>query len=161
MAALEEEVFALTPGFFWCGGCGTASREITESEANAVISRLHGYIVGGGTAMDAMDSVAWFLEVFARYHYNGTCQCRPARSARPAIPHEGFHLYRLWAEDDRLLYVGVSTRLRARLRSHRRKLGDLIHRVTWEEHPDAVAMLAAEREAIREEYPALNKASVG
>lgn len=80
---------------------------------------------------------------------------------RVGLPRKGFHLYRLWAQDDRLLYVGVSTRLNARIKSHSRSLGDLIARVTWEEHPSADAMLAAEREAIRDECPALNKAGIG
>ena len=76
------------------------------------------------------------------------------------IPRAGFHLYRLWGEDDRLLYVGVSTRLANRLKSHYRRWGDLIKAVSWEEHPDERAMLAAEREAVRDEDPALNKALV-
>jgi predicted GIY-YIG superfamily endonuclease len=88
-------------------------------------------------------------------------EANPARLPPPAPPRKGFHLYRLWAADGRLLYVGVSTRLAARLRSHKRRHGDLIDHVTWEEHSDAAAMLAAEREAIREENPALNKAGIG
>lgn len=43
----------------------------------------------------------------------------------------------------------------------RRTWGDLVARVTWEEHPDARSMLAAESAAIRAECPALNKAGVG
>lgn len=78
----------------------------------------------------------------------------------PEAPSQGFHLYRLWAEDGRLLYVGVSTCLRDRLRSHRRRWGDLIAGVTWEAHSDARSMLEAEREAIVNEDPAFNKAGV-
>lgn len=79
----------------------------------------------------------------------------------PLPPAAGFHLYRLWASDGRLLYVGVSTVLRQRLKAHERRWGDLIASVTWEEHADERAMLDAEREAIRDEHPALNKAAVG
>ena len=77
---------------------------------------------------------------------------------QPRAPNRGFFLYRLWSDDDRLLYVGVSTRLRNRLATHQRRWGDLIGSVTWEEHPDEVSMLLAERVAVRDEDPALNKA---
>jgi hypothetical protein len=79
----------------------------------------------------------------------------------PELPSSGHVLYRLWAADGRLLYVGVSRRPRARIRSHHRKWGDLIAKVTWESHPDERSMLAAERQAIRDEHPALNRALVG
>lgn len=75
-------------------------------------------------------------------------------------PAVGFHLYRLWCPDGRLLYVGVSTRLRARLRAHQRRWPDLWDHATWEAHPDAAAMLAAEREAISAECPAMNSATI-
>lgn len=84
---------------------------------------------------------------------------RPPR--RIPLPAPGFHLYRLWSADGRLLYVGISTNLPARIRVHRARWGDLIDRVTWEEHPDERAMLAAERRAITDEDPAFNKASIG
>lgn len=77
------------------------------------------------------------------------------------VPSAGFHLYRLWAADGRLLYVGVSTCLSARLRVHRKRWGDLIDHATWEAHPDERAMLDAERQAITDEDPALNRASIG
>ncbi len=83
----------------------------------------------------------------------------PDLPEQPA-PNSGCFLYRLWASDGRLLYVGVSTRLRNRLASHQRRWGDLIGSVTWEEHPDERSMLAAEAEAIANEDPALNKAGV-
>ena len=72
-------------------------------------------------------------------------------------PKDGFHLYRLWTAEHRLLYVGVSIRLRNRLAVHRRRLGDLWEVATWEEFDTAAAMLAAEVEAIATENPALNK----
>jgi hypothetical protein len=78
-----------------------------------------------------------------------------------AVPSSGFYLYRLWAADDRLLYVGVSTNLSARLRVHRARWGDLIDHVTWEEQPDERTMLAAERQAITNEDPAFNRAAIG
>jgi hypothetical protein len=84
----------------------------------------------------------------------------PPEPAQPDPPAGGFHLYRLWAEDGRLLYVGVSTRLRARLRVHHKRWGDLIHHATWEAHDSERAMLEAERQAVRDEDPALNRALV-
>jgi len=83
------------------------------------------------------------------------------RNKADGIPSTGFHLYRLWASDGRLLYVGVSVHLSARLRVHRARWGDLIARETWEEHPDERAMLAAERRAITDEDPAFNQAGIG
>jgi hypothetical protein len=77
------------------------------------------------------------------------------------VPSSGFYLYRLWGVDGRLLYIGVSTRLSARLRVHRSRWGDLIHHVTWDEHVDEGSMLAAERKAITDEDPAFNKAGIG
>lgn len=76
-------------------------------------------------------------------------------------PREGLYLYRLWTEDDRLLYVGISRCLNNRLATHRRKWGVLVHHATWEEQPDVPTMLAAERHAIADEHPALNIAEVG
>lgn len=73
---------------------------------------------------------------------------------------DGFYVYRLWSRDTRLLYVGVTVRPAARLRTHQRRWGHLIASVTWERHPDAESMLEAERIAICQEYPALNKVGV-
>lgn len=90
-----------------------------------------------------------------------TGQRNYAPRRRDSIPSSGFHLYRLWDANDRLLYVGVSTNLSARLRVHRKRWGDLIDHATWEAHPDERAMLDAERQAITDEDPALNRASIG
>lgn len=72
-------------------------------------------------------------------------------------PASGFHLYRLWTPDARLLYVGVTTRLRQRLRTHQRHFGTEMKSATWQEFPDSASMLAAEAAAIRDECPAINK----
>lgn len=78
------------------------------------------------------------------------------------LPARGrFVLYRLWGEDQRLLYIGVSRNVPARIRTHQGTWGDLIVSVTTEEFEDAAAMFAAEREAIRAELPALNCQGVG
>ena len=86
------------------------------------------------------------------------CRCDEARRAAvsPRPPRSGLYLYRLWTEDGRLLYVGVSSRLRARLASHRRRWPDLWTDATWEEHPDEISMLTAEATAIADEDPAMN-----
>lgn len=156
---MRRAIFGALPGFDWCGGCGTATREITEQEATDTISMLYLHVLDGGSAVETLDGATWFMETFQRYRLRGTCRCR--REAKEVVPNDGFYLYRLWSADDRLLYVGVSVKLRARLRTHRRKMADLIDHVTWEEHLDAASMLVAELEAIRSEHPALNKAGVG
>lgn len=84
----------------------------------------------------------------------------PPVPPEPKVPSSGFHVYRLWAADGRLLYVGSSMALRARLKRHRDKWGDLIASVTWDEYDDARSMLDAERLAIQSELPALNRALV-
>jgi predicted GIY-YIG superfamily endonuclease len=115
------------------------------------------------SAVDILRFIADVLELQRRGASPTGCEyCGPVLPEIPLNPPMGgFHLYRLWTEDRRLLYVGVSTRLRARLRVHRKRWGDLIYDVTWEEYPDATAMLAAETKAINEEHPAMNKAKVG
>jgi hypothetical protein len=150
--AIEAALFAAVPGFSWCGRCAIPTRTITETEAAAVVALLATF---GDSALDALDGSSWFMEMYARQRRLGTCSC-PQR-----VPRSGFFLYRLWTVEGRLLYVGVSTHLSARLRNHRRKLGDLFDHATWEEHPDAETVLDAERKAIADELPALNKASVG
>lgn len=70
--------------------------------------------------------------------------------------NRGFWLYRLWAGDGRLLYVGVTRNPRARLKAHKHKWGAIIESCTWEERTDAGDMLEAEARAISTEHPALN-----
>lgn len=84
----------------------------------------------------------------------------PADARKHEVDPDGFYVYRLWSQDGRLIYVGCTTRPAARLRAHRRRWGHLFTSVTWERHPDAERMLEAERAAIKDEYPALNKAGV-
>lgn len=67
-----------------------------------------------------------------------------------------FWLYRLFNEDDRLLYIGVTRNPPARLAAHRKKWGELISHVTWEERPSAEDALLAEKKAIESEHPMLN-----
>ena len=139
----------------WCGGC---SGIIGEGPPLAETLRYMEGLVGGmkaGTVspLAAVRFFAWPAEVASAE----PCSC-PKPIAQP--PSEGFHLYRLFAEDNRLLYVGVSRNLRARLRRHQANWGDLIARVEWEEHENAEQMLHAERKAVAEEMPALNKALV-
>lgn len=75
----------------------------------------------------------------------------------PDAPKRGRHVvYRLFDQDDRLLYVGSTRNWLGRLKAHRRKWGDLIARTTTEEYDDAESMLEAEAAAIHDEKPALN-----
>jgi len=73
-------------------------------------------------------------------------------------PQRGFHLYRLWGPDRRLVYIGVS---RCRLKAHRKRWDSRVWTyATWEEHVSVPAMLDAEREAIIDEAPPLNVTGV-
>jgi hypothetical protein len=79
----------------------------------------------------------------------------PSDSPIP-IPPKGWYVYRLYADDTRLLYVGSTRNPSARLRAHRRRWPSLISVVHWEWHPDELSMLTAERSAIADEMPAFN-----
>lgn len=72
----------------------------------------------------------------------------------------GFYLYRLLDRFGRVVYIGVTRNLPARLRAHRRKLGAAWYSYTSEEYPDAEAMLEAEAAAIHDEQPPLNHAGL-
>lgn len=88
---------------------------------------------------------------------------RPARSGRSTAPRrrEECHLYRLWGPDGRLVYIGVTRCLKARLKAHRKRWDEKVWGwATWAEYPDAASMLAAERRAIADEAPPLNIAGV-
>ena len=72
------------------------------------------------------------------------------------------YLYRLYADDDRLLYVGVSGNLVERLRKHSHRpphgkawYGQVAY-CTVEAFPSMGLALNAEREAIRVERPLYN-----
>jgi hypothetical protein len=145
-------------GFAWCGGCGQPTRSLTGDEmADLLLEAARLVERRSGDARAVFREIGWAAEMHARSA--AVCMCPPPPFWRDA-PRNGFHLYRLWAADGRLLYVGVSTVLRQRLRRHERTYGDLIARATWQEHEDERSMLAAELEAIRSEDPALNKAGV-
>lgn len=67
-------------------------------------------------------------------------------------------LYRWWDADGRLLYVGKSTSLFARIQSHRRHSMFFAEAatMTMERHPNAAALAAAETQAIKAENPVYN-----
>lgn len=149
-------------GFEWCGACGYPSRTLTDEEKQGILMRAVDDIRSGAASIDyVFQEVGWLAEMHTR-GLIAVCDC-PPQPPPPwwaDAPKSGFHLYRLWSSDGRLLYVGVSTVLRNRLRSHAKRLGELVDRATWEEHPDAASMLRAETEAIGAEAPALNIAKV-
>ena len=66
-------------------------------------------------------------------------------------------VYRLWSGDV-LLYVGVTSNLEPRLRTHRRRFGAKITNVTTVEYPTRAEAFAAERKAIAEEWTIANVA---
>ena len=91
---------------------------------------------------------------------HGFMVAHPPPASESSIPNNGNHVYRLWQSDGRLLYVGVSKRLRDRLKSHERRWGDMWDHATWDSYPDERSMLEAEADAIIEELPALNRAGI-
>lgn len=84
----------------------------------------------------------------------------PGPRRRFQRPQRPYVLYRLWTDDDRLLYVGITSNLEARLKAHRKTWGAVVHHHTAEPHPDAQSALAAEADAIRDELPRFNIAGV-
>jgi hypothetical protein len=69
------------------------------------------------------------------------------------------HLYRIYDEADRILYIGISNQWRERLHSHEKASPWMTEAVTirLEKYPNRKAVEAAEREAIRLERPLYNK----
>lgn len=69
------------------------------------------------------------------------------------------YLYRAFAEDKTLLYIGVSNNLSNRLHSHE-KTSEWLCQTDWirvERYPDRESVLRAERKAIKKEKPRYNK----
>lgn len=66
-------------------------------------------------------------------------------------------LYRFFAADNRLLYVGITHRLNGRLSAHKRdKPWQEVARIELEHYPTREQALAAEERAIKSEKPAWN-----
>ena len=79
--------------------------------------------------------------------------------ARARSASLGFGVYRLYAADGSLTYVGQTSDLRQRMDAHfSRWNDDDLADFTWEPHPTRIAALAAEDLAIRTEAPLHNKA---
>lgn len=74
-----------------------------------------------------------------------------------AVPHR---VYRCYAADGRLVYVGAtSQKVAVRMRNHRymnKPVYEATVRVEVTEYPDKTSALAAERDAIKAETPMLN-----
>ena len=72
----------------------------------------------------------------------------------------GYHLYRMYASDGTLLYIGKTEHLRERLQSHYLSK-PWIYEVAWidteDEHLDEIAASAAEQKAIQREHPKYNE----
>lgn len=76
----------------------------------------------------------------------------------------GFYLYRMYASDGALLYIGKTGHLRDRLKNHYLRK-PWIYEVAWidteDEYLDEIATYAAEQEAIRREGPKYNETHNG
>lgn len=142
--------------FRWCGGCGGPPFTLSSAEVSSILQHAQEMLAYSESFPfeDLMYELEWLFETNAK---GARCTCGP--EPQP-VPKTGFYVYRLWGPNGRLLYVGATRALSKRLRAHQRKWGDLIVETTWEVHPDAASMLAAERKAIQEELPALNIAGV-
>jgi predicted GIY-YIG superfamily endonuclease len=75
-----------------------------------------------------------------------------------STPTSVFTLYRFYATDDTLLYVGLTTNPGQRFKKHRgeKPWWPEIARIEMEYHPTLAALQAAEREAITTEKPRYN-----
>lgn len=86
-----------------------------------------------------------------------TCASDPDEAETPTK----FALYRLLDASGRVLYIGISRNLPARLRAHARNWGRLFDDVLVEWYPDEATMLEAEALAIHDEQPPLNSDGIG
>jgi hypothetical protein len=68
----------------------------------------------------------------------------------------GWWVYFLY-EDDTLVYVGVSSHVRTRLKQHERTYGDSVTRVVTQQHPTQALAEAAELDAIVHHKPRDNR----
>jgi predicted GIY-YIG superfamily endonuclease len=71
------------------------------------------------------------------------------------LPH---HVYRVYAADDTLLYVGCTAHVVKRMSAHAHKSAwwPLAARITYTTHPTLAAGRGAESKAIRTEHPICN-----
>ncbi len=134
-----------------------ATWSVYERSLRAAMEWLegHGEPFPDGSYSTAHNVFLWvaekaFLEALEEYRAEHGLAIEPIPEAT------GFWLYRLWDERGRLLYVGVTRHPTKRLAAHRRKWGEVIAAVTWEERADVRDMLDAEATAIENECPALN-----
>ncbi len=165
-----------------CGACGGVSSLVTDGDTEQLLERLIEY-VGDRLALsddlvEDLGDIVTALNAYRNDAYSPLCRCGEAEWGRypsvrfgagptrrrrklPAVelPKSKpgvFWLYRIWAHDDRLVYVGVTRNLQARMRRHRETYGEAVHRVTYEQHSSREAVLEAERIAIATEHPAFN-----
>lgn len=145
-----------------CGGCGRTAYTFTEREAADLVELIVAWASEPDRArLSILDALEVPFERLLRGGYGGSCTCEDRLWFNgEEVPSSGYHLYRLWTREEQLLYVGVSTVLRDRLATHRRTWAGLWETATWDEHPDAASMMAAEADAIRDECPAMNRAGV-
>ena len=81
--------------------------------------------------------------------------------AKPLAKPPVYTLYRLLDANERVLYIGITKNITARLRAHHRKWGTVIASTRLEEYDDPESLLEAEAAAIHDEQPPFNSAGVG
>lgn len=167
-----------------CGGCGGVSSLVTEGDVEQLFERVIEYLKvqlnSSENLIGDLADLAMALPAFHNEACSVLCECNESEwwryervrfgpgakrrrrrdtstdNALPKSQPGAFWLYRIWAHDDRLVYVGVTRNLQARMRRHRETYGEAVHRVTYEQHSSREAVLEAERVAIANEHPAFN-----
>jgi len=163
-----------------CAECECPAHPLTDEDLRVVLKnarlQIDAWLDGQLDIPEIVMTLLTFGETLWKGQRWAACACRdggrylvpPTRPrlnpAQPAerdgdlpAPERGVSwLYRLHGEGGRLLYVGVSNNLPARVRTHRSTFTGLIQRVTFVRYEDRRAALDAELAAIANEMPAFN-----
>ena len=141
----------LPDGFSWCGFCAGPTRPLTATEAAGWIDWAGRQIAEGCDPLEVLDRLGWPLEMTRR----SVCTCEPADPTAEE-PDRGYFVYKLFGANDRLLYVGMSRRLRSRLRQHYAERAGYVIRHEVIVCSSEREMVELEAELIRTLHPPLN-----
>lgn len=144
-------------GFEWCGSCGCSNRPLTEGDARALLEWALSSVREGASAHEVLTSLWWPIEQVMV----GYCVHTDDPHHLAAVPDRGYFVYRLYDADDRLLYVGMSRRVRSRLREHYASRGGYVDHHNLTECANEAEMVALERLWIQSMHPPLNDVDNG
>ena len=161
-----------------CTECEGHAHSITDEDLRIILKnarlQIDTWLDGQLDIAEVVVSLLTFGETLWRAQRGAACTCRDGGHyfvppARPRLaepverdgdlpsPERGVTwLYRLHGEGNRLLYVGTTNNLPARVRTHQSTFAGLIQRVTFVRYEDRRAALDAELTAIANEMPAFN-----